>query len=146
MALMARAALSGIDLDLKNDGYIQAQQFFLGAAQSRCNNERPQHLRVSAQTDTHSPDTIRVKGALVNMPEFAKAFGCKTRQPMAPVNKCRIMVASAHKAAVHAKLLDECACIIDVTQLEERVRFNNEPIADVINSADYGLTLWIAAL
>jgi putative endopeptidase len=90
MALMARAALSGIDLDTKSDGYTQAQQFFLGAAQSGCNNERPEHLRMSAQTDTHSPDTIRVKGALVNMPEFAKAFGCKAGQPMAPVNKCRI--------------------------------------------------------
>jgi endothelin-converting enzyme/putative endopeptidase len=90
MALMARATLSGIDLNLKSDGYTQAQQFFLGAAQSGCNNERPEHLRMAAQTDTHSPDTIRVKGALVNMPEFGKAFGCKTGQPMAPVNKCRI--------------------------------------------------------
>ena len=40
--------------------------------------------------ERYSPDTIRVKGALVNMPEFAKAFGCKAGQPMAPVNKCRI--------------------------------------------------------
>jgi putative endopeptidase len=90
MALMARAALSGIDLDTKSDGYTPAQQFFLGAAQNACNNERPEYLRMSAQTDTHSPATIRVKGSLVNTPEFAKAFGCKAGQPIALITKCRI--------------------------------------------------------
>jgi len=55
------------------------------------------------------------------------------------------MVATAHKPAVHAKLLNECASIIDVAQLEKSVPFNNEPIADVMNSPDYGPTLWIDA-
>ena len=55
------------------------------------------------------------------------------------------MVASAHKPAVDAKILNECGSIIDVAQLEKSVPFNNEPIADVMNSPDYGPTLWIDA-
>jgi predicted metalloendopeptidase len=104
MALLARAALSGIDLDTKSDGYTQAQQFFLGAVQSGCNIERPEYLRMSAQTDTHSPDTIRVNGALVNMPEFARAFGCKAGQPMAPVKKVPELVMSAEQRLPLEKL------------------------------------------
>ncbi len=66
------------------------QQFFLGFAQNYCTNERPEFLRMIAQTDPHSPDKIRVRGAVVNMPEFAHAFGCKAGQPMAPVKSCRV--------------------------------------------------------
>jgi putative endopeptidase len=31
-----------------------------------------------------------VNGVVQNMPEFGKAFGCKTGQPMMPVNACRV--------------------------------------------------------
>ena len=43
-----------------------------------------------AQVDPHSPDALRVRGVIVNMPEFAHAFGCKPGQPMAPVKSCRV--------------------------------------------------------
>jgi len=66
------------------------QQFFLGFAQNWCSNERPEFLRMIAQTDPHSPDRLRVRGVVVNMPEFAHAFGCKAGQPMAPVKSCRV--------------------------------------------------------
>jgi endothelin-converting enzyme/putative endopeptidase len=66
------------------------QQFFLGYAQNWCSNERPEFIRMLAQVDPHSPDALRVKGVLVNTPEFAKAFGCKAGQPMAPVKSCRV--------------------------------------------------------
>jgi endothelin-converting enzyme/putative endopeptidase len=66
------------------------QQFFLAFAQNYCSNARPEFLRMIAQTDPHSPDRLRVRGVIVNMPEFAHAFGCKTGQPMAPVKSCRV--------------------------------------------------------
>jgi putative endopeptidase len=70
--------------------YSPEQQFFLGYAQNYCTNDRPEYLRMLANIDPHSPDAVRVKGALVNMPEFAHAFNCKAGQPMAPVKSCRV--------------------------------------------------------
>ncbi|HTW49488.1 MAG TPA: M13 family metallopeptidase [Acidobacteriaceae bacterium] len=95
MALMAReamtaAATSQTEEQASEHSYTMQQQFFIGYAQNWCSNERPQLLRMLAQTDPHSPDALRVKGVLVNMPEFASAFGCKAGQPMAPVKSCRV--------------------------------------------------------
>jgi len=64
------------------DGLPPEQRFFIGYAQWDCSNERPDDLRVRAATDPHSPAKYRINGVVVNMPEFSKAFGCKTGQPM----------------------------------------------------------------
>ena len=64
------------------DGLTPEQRFFIGFAQWVCDNERPEELRVRAATDPHSPGQYRINGVVVNMPEFAKAFGCKAGQPM----------------------------------------------------------------
>jgi putative endopeptidase len=95
MALMAReamkaAATSQTEEQASEHSYTMQQQFFIGYAQNWCSNERPEFMRMLAQTDPHSPDALRVKGVLVNSPEFAKAFGCKAGQPMAPVKSCRV--------------------------------------------------------
>ena len=66
------------------------QQFFLGFAQNYCSNARPEFLRMIAQSDPHSPDPLRVRGVIVNMPEFAHAFRCKAGQAMAPAKSCRV--------------------------------------------------------
>ena len=74
------------------DGLTPEQRFFIGFAQWDCANERPEDLRVRAQTDPHSPAEYRINGVVVNMPEFAKAFSCKAGQPMAkpPESICRV--------------------------------------------------------
>lgn len=94
MALMARQAMGGASPDTaeaRSEGkFTPEQQLFLGYAQNWCSTERPEFVRMLAQTDPHSPDPIRVKGVLVNMPEFAKAFGCKVGEPMAPAKRCRV--------------------------------------------------------
>ena len=51
-------------------------------ALKRMASSRRYTLRVRAATDPHSPAKYRINGVLVNMPEFAKAFGCKAGQPM----------------------------------------------------------------
>ena len=90
MALMAREALGGAPVETAEAKFTPEQQLFLGWAQNWCSAERPEYVRMLAQTDPHSPDAIRVKGVLVNMPEFARAFGCRVGQPMAPVKRCRV--------------------------------------------------------
>ena len=91
MAFLADAAKTGVDVERKDaNGYTPQQQLFLGWAQNWCSSERPEMLRMQVQTDPHSPDALRTKGVLVNMPEFGKAFGCKTGQPMMPEKICRV--------------------------------------------------------
>lgn len=74
------------------DGLTPEQRFFIGFAQWDCANERPEDLRVRAETDPHSPAEFRINGVLVNLPEFAQAFSCKPGQPMVkPADKlCRV--------------------------------------------------------
>jgi putative endopeptidase len=64
------------------DGLTPEQRFFIGFAQWACASERPEDLRLSAQTNPHSPPEYRINGVVVNMPEFAKAFSCRAGQPM----------------------------------------------------------------
>jgi endothelin-converting enzyme/putative endopeptidase len=91
MAFLARAAEQSFNLDKKTStGYTPVQEVFLGFAQDWCAVWRPELERLIATTDPHSPDRFRANGVLVNMPEFAKAFGCKAGQPMVAVKACRV--------------------------------------------------------
>lgn len=89
-AFLEDARRKGIDLDAKQDGFNAIQQFFIGFAQNWCSTERPEYVRLTAQTDGHSPDVFRILGVVENMPEFGKAFSCKTGQPMMPTNACHV--------------------------------------------------------
>lgn len=64
------------------DGFTPEQRFFLAYAQARRANVRPEQARLAIQTDPHSPGEYRVNGPLANMPQFAKAFGCKADDGM----------------------------------------------------------------
>lgn len=93
MALLADAVSKHESLDTKTaNGYTPKQELFLGWGQNWCASERPEFLRLTAQTDVHSPDRVRANGVVVNMPEFRQAFGCKVGQPMAPAPEkmCRV--------------------------------------------------------
>jgi putative endopeptidase len=89
-AFLDDARRKGIDLAAKQDGYDAIQQFFIGFAQNWCSNQRPQMIRLQVQTDPHAPEVFRIIGVVQNMPEFGKAFGCKTGQPMMPANACHV--------------------------------------------------------
>jgi putative endopeptidase len=62
-------------------GYDNRQQFFLAFAQLYCENVRPETESELVMTDPHSPGPFRVNGTLVNVPEFAQAFGCAGPAP-----------------------------------------------------------------
>jgi putative endopeptidase len=91
MAFLADAKRKGIDLTAKDEyGYTPVQHFFLAFGQDWCGGFRPQLTRLLVQTDPHSPDPIRANGAVQNLKEFGDAFGCKSGQPMMPVNACHV--------------------------------------------------------
>jgi putative endopeptidase len=90
VAFLEDAKRKGLLPGAKQDGFDTTQQFFLAYGQNWCGETRPEQLRLSVQTDPHSPREFRVNGVVQNMPEFGKAFGCKVGQPMMPVNACHI--------------------------------------------------------
>ncbi|HBL25528.1 MAG TPA: M13 family peptidase [Acidobacteria bacterium] len=86
-----KEATRGQTLEAK-DGLTPEQRFFTGFAQWACAGYRPEYLRLHVKLNPHSPARFRINGVLVNMPEFAAAFGCKPGQPMVrePEQVCRI--------------------------------------------------------
>ena len=72
------------------DGFTPEQRFFLGWAQVWAAKATDAGLRLQVETDPHSWARYRVNGPLSNMPEFAKAFGCKAGQKMVRENACQI--------------------------------------------------------
>jgi putative endopeptidase len=72
------------------DGFSPDQRFFIGLAQWACENQHPENQRVNAVTDPHSPGKYRINGVVSDMPEFAKAFGCKAGQPMVREKMCKV--------------------------------------------------------
>ncbi|HKY90622.1 MAG TPA: M13-type metalloendopeptidase [Nevskiaceae bacterium] len=57
------------------DGLTGEQRFFMGWAQAWRRNYREENLINRVKTDPHSPSEFRCNGVVVNMPEFAQAFG-----------------------------------------------------------------------
>ncbi|MGA3011843.1 MAG: M13 family metallopeptidase [Terracidiphilus sp.] len=90
MALLDTLAAQGKSIDLKIDGYTEAQRYFLGFAQVWCQNQTEQSARQAALVDPHSPGRWRVNGTVQNFDQFGKAFGCTKGQPMYPVDSCRV--------------------------------------------------------
>ena len=72
------------------DGFTPEQRFFLGWAQVWAAKATDKGLRLQVETDPHSWARFRVNGPVSNMPEFAKAFGCKAPQKMVRTNACSI--------------------------------------------------------
>ncbi len=71
-------------------GLTPPQQFFASYGQGWCESHRPEALRTQVQSDPHSPENYRVNGVVQNLPEFQKAFSCKTGQAMAPATRCSV--------------------------------------------------------
>ena len=59
----------------KIDGFTPEQRFFLAFGQIWRFKSSPEYTKLLANLDTHSPSPWRVRGTLVNVPDFIKAFG-----------------------------------------------------------------------
>lgn len=72
------------------DGFTPEQRFFLGWAQVWAGKYTPEAERTQVKGNPHSLPHWRVNGPLSNMPQFAKAFGCKAGSRMVRKNACFI--------------------------------------------------------
>jgi predicted metalloendopeptidase len=72
------------------DGFTPEQRFFLGWARIWAGKYTEAAERQQVAGNSHSLPRWRVNGPLSNMPQFAKAFGCKAGQPMVRPNACSI--------------------------------------------------------
>jgi endothelin-converting enzyme/putative endopeptidase len=89
LADKARTAAGG-STQPATGGFSPAQRYFIAYAQSWCTAERPEALRLQAQTDPHSPPEYRVNGVVSDMPEFRAAFACEANAPMVRAKACRV--------------------------------------------------------
>lgn len=81
----------GKTLDDKGaDGFTQLQHFFLSYAYTWCAEFRPEIMRTQIMSNPHSLPRYRVNNVVANMPDFARAFGCKKGQPLVHENACRV--------------------------------------------------------
>jgi putative endopeptidase len=83
-------SLEGKAGPVKIDGFTPEQRFFLGWAQIWASKYTPAAEVLQAQNGPHSLPRWRVNGPLSNMPQFAKAFGCKAGSGMVRENACSI--------------------------------------------------------
>ena len=74
------------------DGFTPEQRFFLSWAQVWRERMRPEQQRLLVNTNPHAPAQWRVNGPLSNMPEFAKAFGCKPGDAMVRADSIRAQI------------------------------------------------------
>jgi len=72
------------------DGFTAEQRFFLGWAQVWAGKYTAEAERTQVKGNPHSLPRWRVNGPLSNMPQFAKAFGCKDGQAMIRKDACFI--------------------------------------------------------
>ena len=72
------------------DGLTPEQRFFLSYAVGWMVKQRPESVRTQVLGNPHALAEWRVLGPLSNMPEFAKAFGCKMGDKMVRPNPCKI--------------------------------------------------------
>ena len=72
------------------DGFTGDQRFFMGWAQIWRSNTRPEFARLLLAVDVHGPNAFRVNGPLANIPEFARAFGCRPGDPMVRPDSARV--------------------------------------------------------
>jgi putative endopeptidase len=64
------------------DGFTPEQRFFLSYARIWGTTARPEYERMMTTVDPHPLPRFRAKGALLNMPAFAQAFGCQSGEAM----------------------------------------------------------------
>ncbi len=72
------------------DGLTPEQRFFLGWAQVWAAKATPQYEQMQVSNDSHAVAKYRVNGPVSNMPQFAKAFGCKSGDAMVRSEMCEI--------------------------------------------------------
>lgn len=90
LAYQNSVRLFGHETTLPGLRYTANQLFWITFAQTWCAVDRPETLKKSILTDSHSPNEFRVLGTLMNLKEFAADFQCPEGSRMNPVKKCEV--------------------------------------------------------
>ena len=74
------------------DGFTADQRFFISFARVWGTKYRPEAMRLQLNTNNHPLSQYRAIATLQNMPEFHRAFQCKTGDPMVrpPAQQCKL--------------------------------------------------------
>ena len=65
----------------------QKQLFWVAFGQCNCEKFKTDALIRFLKTDSHAPGEYRLKGSIMNNPNFGKDFQCPLGSPMSPVSK-----------------------------------------------------------
>ena len=87
-----RRSLAGKPEPAPVDGLTGDQRFFLAWAQIWRSSIRPAFARMLLTIDSHGPAAFRTNGPLSNISAFAKAFGCRTGDPMVRGDSARVQI------------------------------------------------------
>jgi endothelin-converting enzyme/putative endopeptidase len=94
LAMLALEALyreEGKSLDTPDDrGLTPRQEFFFSYAFNWCGELRQEAARQALVADTRSLLKFRLNRPLSNLPEFQKAYSCKSGQPMVHEPRCQV--------------------------------------------------------
>ncbi|XP_069506468.1 kell blood group glycoprotein-like isoform X1 [Ambystoma mexicanum] len=71
-------------------GLSHHQLFYASFAQTMCGRQTTENLRSFLKKDRHSPNPVRVAGAISNDDNFPGYFQCPTGSPMNPLQKCQV--------------------------------------------------------
>ncbi|XP_074661687.1 endothelin-converting enzyme 1-like isoform X2 [Tubulanus polymorphus] len=66
------------------------QLFYIGFAQSWCEDMDKDFGAILVETSQHPVHRLRVNGALRNTPHFSQSFGCRRKTAMNPQNRCEV--------------------------------------------------------
>ena len=72
------------------EGLSGDQRFFISWGRVWATNHRPEFARLLVATNEHPLGQYRAIGTIMNMPEFAKAFGCGAGSAMIRATRCQI--------------------------------------------------------
>jgi neprilysin len=78
------------DTKLPGLNFTPQQMFWIIAGQEWCDVVPPEQMKLSIETDVHSPARFRVIGMMSNAKEFAADFNCPSKAPMNPETKCDV--------------------------------------------------------
>ena len=91
-ALQMALSKNPAEANRKIDGYTQDQRFFMNWARVWRGSIRPEAQLTLLNTDTHAPAKFRAVGAPSNMPEFARAFQCRSGDAMVRDGEAQVKI------------------------------------------------------
>ncbi|KAL1918434.1 uncharacterized protein VTP21DRAFT_3094 [Calcarisporiella thermophila] len=83
--------------------YTHAQLFFIQFARVWCGKKTPQDLTHLVLTDPHPPNRVRINGAIRNLEEFDKVWGCAMERGVARDASSRCELCFGNAGVVHGK-------------------------------------------